>query len=165
MPIGPHEEITERVIKCAFDVQNKLGCGFLEKVYENAMMVALEHEGLKAARQVPLRVHYQGVLVGDYVADIIVERTVLLEIKATEENPPIYVAQVLNYLKATNLPVALLLNFGRPRVYYRRLTLRTRTDGRDAGDTGDEEQPERGHEKDSMAGALALWDFVGPTCA
>lgn len=88
------------------------------------MMVALKREGLNAQQQVPLRVHYEGVLVGEYVADIVVDRAVLLEIKATEESPPIYVAQVLNYLKASNLPVGLLLNFGRPRLYYRRLTLR-----------------------------------------
>ena len=125
------------MLKCAFDVQNTLGCGFLEKVYENSMMVALKNAGLEAAQQVPLRVHYQGVLVGDYIADVIVERTVLLEIKATEENPPVFVAQVINYLKATNLPVGLLINFGRPRLYYRRLTLRHREDSRDAGDTGD----------------------------
>lgn len=137
MPIGPHEDITERVIKCAFDVQNTLGCGFLEKVYENAMMVGLKHNGLKATQQTPLRVHYQDILVGDYVADIIVEGAVLLEIKATEANPPIYVAQVLNYLKATNLPVGLLLNFALPTLYIRRLALQGRDDGRKAEDATD----------------------------
>ena len=121
--IGPHEELTRRILKCAFAVQNSLGCGFLEKVYENAMMVGLRKEGLKAIQQVPLRVHYEGFLVGDYVADIVVENTVIVEIKATEDNPKIHIAQVLNYLKATKLPVGLLLNFGRPRLYYRRLTL------------------------------------------
>jgi GxxExxY protein len=134
MPLGPHEDITGAAIKCAFDVQNKLGCGFLEKVYENAMMVALKREGLQAIQQVPLRVHFDGVLVGEYVADIIVNGAVLVETKATEETPPIYVAQVLNYLKATNLPVGLLLNFGRPRLFCRRLTLRHKEIGRDAGD-------------------------------
>jgi len=121
---GPHMELTEKILKCAFAVQNTLGCGFLEKVYENALVVALRQEGLDVSQQVPLRVHYQNVLVGEYVADIIVANAVLLEVKATEENPPIYVAQVLNYLKATALPVGLLLNFGRPRLYYRRLALR-----------------------------------------
>jgi len=124
MTIGPHEELTGQILRCAFRVQNTLGCGFLEKVYENAMMVALEREHLEAAQQVPLRVHYEDVLIGEYVADIIVARTVLLEIKATEENPPIYTAQVLNYLKATNLPVGLLINFGLPKLKYRRLALR-----------------------------------------
>ena len=124
MTIGPHEELTGRILKCAFRVQNTLGCGFLEKVYENAMMVALKADGLEAARQVPRRVHFEGVLVGEYFADIVVARRVLVEIKATEENPPIYIAQVLNYLKATELPVGLLINFGSPKLFYRRLTLR-----------------------------------------
>jgi len=125
MPIGPHEDMTGTILRCAFRVQNTLGCGFLEKVYENAMTVALEQEGLQATQQVPFRVHFDEVLVGNYVADIVVERAVLVEIKATEDNPPIYVAQVLNYLKASELPVGLLLNFGSPRLWYRRFTLRT----------------------------------------
>jgi len=124
MAIGAHEELTGRILKCAFHVQNTLGCGFLEKVYESALMVALAKSNIQTAHQVPLRVYYEGVLVGDYTADMIVERTVLLELKATEENPPIYTAQILNYLKATKLPVGLLLNFGRPRLYYRRFVLR-----------------------------------------
>ena len=124
MAIGAYEELTGRILKCAFHVQNALGCGFLEKVYESALMVALAKSNIQTAQQVPLRVYYEGVLVGDYTADMIVERTVLLELKATEENPPIYTAQILNYLKATKLPVGLLLNFGRPRLYYRRFVLR-----------------------------------------
>ena len=124
MAIGAHEELTERILKCAYRVQNTLGCGFLEKVYERSMMVALEREGLQGISQVPLRVHFDEVLVGEYIADIVVDRTILVEIKATEDNPDIYVAQVLNYLKATNLPVGLLLNFGRPKLLVRRLSLR-----------------------------------------
>jgi len=124
MAIGLYEELTGRILKCAFHVQNTLGCGFLEKVYENALVVALEREGIAALQQVPIKVHYKDVLVGDYITDIIVERSVLLEIKATEDNPPIHVAQVLNYLKATSLRVGLLINFGRPKLFYRRLTLR-----------------------------------------
>lgn len=117
-------DLTERILKCAFRVQNTLGCGFLEKVYEQAVVVALEREGLHAVSQVPFRVHFDGVLVGDYVADIVVENAVLLELKASEEEHPVHVAQVLNYLKASKLPVGLLLNFGRPKLRYRRLTLR-----------------------------------------
>jgi len=124
MVIGEHEELTQRILKCAYRVSNTLGCGFLEKVYERAMMVALEREGLLAVSQMPLKVHFDGVLVGDYVADIIVGHAVLLEIKATEDNPAIFTAQVLNYLRATNLPIGLLLNFGRPKLYVRRLSLR-----------------------------------------
>jgi len=124
MITGEHEELTQRILKCAYRVSNTLGCGFLEKVYERAMMVALEREGLPAVSQMPLKVHFDGVLVGDYVADIIVGHAVLLEIKATEDNPAIFTAQVLNYLRATNLPIGLLLNFGRPKLYVRRLSPR-----------------------------------------
>ena len=124
MSIGAHEELTRQILGCAFRGQNTLGCGFLEKVYENALIVALKQEQLEAIQQIPLKVHFEGILVGEYVADIIVGGAVLVEIKATEENPPIYVAQVLNYLRATNLPVGLLLNFGKPRLHYRRLQLR-----------------------------------------
>ena len=121
-----YEDITGRILQCAFDVQNTLGCGFLEKVYENAMMVALREAGVEASQQVPLRVHYREQLVGDYVADIVVDGAILVEIKATSENPPVYVAQVLNYLKASRLPVGMLLNFGLPKLTYRRLTLKER---------------------------------------
>ena len=124
MAIGIHEELTGRILECAFEVQNTLGCGFLEKVYENALALALRQIGLDVTQQAPLRVHFQGQVVGQYVADIVVEGAVLVEIKATEDNPPIYMAQVLNYLKATALPVGLLINFGRPKLYYRRLELR-----------------------------------------
>ena len=137
MGIGPHEEVTGRILKCAFLVQNTLGCGFLEKVYENAMVVAMQREGLAVRQQVPLRVHFLDELVGDFFADILVEGAVVVEIKATELNPPIHAAQVLNYLKASGLPVGLLLNFGCPKLYYRRLRLRC-TDASDSGgDAGD----------------------------
>ena len=121
---GPHTETTGKILECAFDVLNTLGCGFLEKGYENAMVVALREAGIEVSQQVPLRVHYKDVLVGDYVADVVVDNAVLVEIKATEEHSPVYVAQVLNYLRASELPVGLLLNFGRPKLFYRRLTLR-----------------------------------------
>ncbi len=88
------------------------------------MMVALRREGIEAQQQVPLRVHFLDELVGDFIADILAERAVVVEIKATEQNPPIYTAQILNYLKASGLPVGMLLNFGCPKLHYRRLQLR-----------------------------------------
>ncbi|MDP6544653.1 MAG: GxxExxY protein [Phycisphaerae bacterium] len=116
-----YEEVTGAILQVAFDVSNELGCGFLEKVYENAMAVGLRGGGLTVAQQVPVRVKYLGQIIGDYVADMIVENTVLVEIKATEQDHPIYVAQTLNYLKATDLDVGLLLNFGKPKLAYKRL--------------------------------------------
>ena len=98
--------------------------GFLEKVYENALALEMRKEGLHVAQQVPLAVLYEGVVVGQYVADMVVNEVVLAEVKATEQHHDIHIAQVLNYLKATNLPVGLLINFGAPRLFYRRLALK-----------------------------------------
>ena len=92
MALDLHRELTGRMLECAFEVQNALGCGFLEKVYENAMAVALRSTGLEVSQQVPLRVHFHEQLVGEYVADIIVSGAVLVEIRATEGNPPVYIA-------------------------------------------------------------------------
>jgi GxxExxY protein len=117
---APHKEITEKIIKAAFAVSNVLGCGFLEKVYENALVIELREAELQTTTQVPLRVQYRGQTVGDYAADLIVEDAVLVEIKATLEHNAVYEAQTINYLRATGLPVGLLLNFGRPKVTVRR---------------------------------------------
>ena len=119
----PEKEKTGEIIKAAFEVSNTLGCGFLEKVYENALALELKRRGLKVSQQVPIRVLYLGQTVGDYIMDMVVENAVLVEIKATEKDHPIYTAQTLNYLRATNLPVGLLINFGQPKLRYRRLVL------------------------------------------
>ena len=105
--------LTERIIGCAFKVSNTLGCGFLEKVYENALVHELRKQGLKAEAQKPISVYYDGVLVGEFFADILVEDTVILELKATIDHHAVFVAQCLNYLKATGKSLCLLLNFGK----------------------------------------------------
>jgi GxxExxY protein len=122
----PHKELTNQIIRAAFQVSNTLGCGFLEKVYENALAVELRSQDLNVEQQVPVRVLYRSQTVGDYCADMIVQRTVLIETKATEKDSPIFIAQTLNYLKATGLPVGLVLSFGQPRLSYRRLVLTRR---------------------------------------
>jgi GxxExxY protein len=114
-------QITERIIGCAFAVSNSLGCGFLEKVYENALVHELRKNELKAEQQQPIQVHYDDVLVGDYVADVLVEGCVLVELKAMKALDDVHVAQCLNYLKATSLQICLLLNFGNPKLEVRRL--------------------------------------------
>jgi GxxExxY protein len=114
-------EVTERVIGSAYTVSNSMGCGFLEKVYENALLHELRKAGLKAEQQKRLAVRYDGILVGEYVADLIVEDTVLVEIKAAENLDKAHMAQCLNYLKATGLGLCLLINFGRPRVQIQRV--------------------------------------------
>jgi GxxExxY protein len=114
-------QITERIIGGAFVVSNALGCGFLEKVYENALAHELRKAGLNTEQQAAIQVRYDGVIVGDYVADLLVEGCVLVELKAVKAFDEIHVAQCLNYLKATGLTVCLLLNFGRPKLEVRRI--------------------------------------------
>jgi GxxExxY protein len=106
-------QITERIIGCAFTVANGLGCGFAEKVYENAMAHELRKAGLAVEQQKPITVIYDGVVVGEYLADLLVEGTVLVELKAARALDDAHTAQCLNYLAATGIPVCLLLNFGK----------------------------------------------------
>ncbi len=115
-----HEELTEKILKVCFDVSNELGCGFLESVYEKALLIALEEAGLKAQSQVPLKVMFRGQTVGEFYPDIVVEDTVLLELKAVKALAPEHLAQVMNYLKATGIEVGFLINFGNPKLEYRR---------------------------------------------
>ncbi|MBI5612465.1 MAG: GxxExxY protein [Gammaproteobacteria bacterium] len=114
-------EVTERIIGCAYAVSNSLGCGFLEKVYENALTHELRKAGLRAEQQKHLAVHYDNILVGEYIADLIVEDSVLVEIKAAVNLDKTHMAQCLNYLKATGLNLCLLLNFGQPRIQIQRI--------------------------------------------
>jgi GxxExxY protein len=112
--------ITERIIGCAFAVSNGLGAGFLERVYFNALVHELRKAGMKAEPERPIEVTYDGVTVGCFQPDILVEETVLVELKATKDHDDVFTAQCLNYLKATGKPVCLLLNFGRPRLDIKR---------------------------------------------
>jgi GxxExxY protein len=114
-------QITQAVIGCAFTVANELGSGFLEKVYDNALVYELRKAGLEVAQQEPIRVYYDGVVVGEFVADLLVEGRVLVELKAVKALDEIHQAQCLNYLKATGLRYCLLINFGNPRVEVKRL--------------------------------------------
>jgi GxxExxY protein len=114
-------QITETIIGCAYDIGNGLGCGFLEKVYENALMVSLTHAGLKAQQQCPIVVRWKGVVVGEYFADLLVESSVVVEIKAVKAIDEVHAAQCLNYLKATGIRVCLLINFAKPKVEIKRI--------------------------------------------
>jgi GxxExxY protein len=116
--------ISERIIGCAYMVANTLGHGFLEKVYENALAHELRKAGLRVAQQHSIAVRYDGVVVGEYVADLLVEDFVVVELKAVKALDDIHVAQCLNYLKATDLSLAILLNFGSPKLEIRRIVHR-----------------------------------------
>ena len=106
------QNLTENIIKIFYNVYGKLGYGFLEKIYESAMMIDLKKEGLKAVSQSPIKVLYNGYTLGEYFADILVEDEVIVEIKVTKNLAFTHEAQILNYLKATEIEVGLLLNFG-----------------------------------------------------
>ena len=107
-----HEELTERIIGAFFAVHKELGYGFLEKVYENSLCIEFERRGLAYVQQAPITVRYREYVVGEYVADLVVEDLVIVEVKAVRTLMPNHHAQVLNYLKATKYEVGLLLNFG-----------------------------------------------------
>ena len=117
-----YEELTRKIIGCGFETSNELGVGFLESVYEKAMVVALTDAGLKARSQVPIEVSFRGRPVGEFFADIVVEGKVIVELKAVRTLVSVHEAQVINYLKATGVEVGLLMNFGNPRLEYRRFT-------------------------------------------
>jgi len=117
-----HAGITESVIGCAFEVTNELGAGFLESVYEKALLSALRHKGLSAIAQHPIKVNFRGECVGNFYADIFVEEKVIVELKAVKTITPEHQAQIINYLNATGIEVGLLINFGNPRLEYKRFT-------------------------------------------
>ncbi len=117
------DEITERVIGSAFEVSNVLGAGFLEKVYERALIRELALRGLSAKAQVSFPVSYKGHYIAEYVADLLVENEVIVELKCVEHLSKEHMAQCINYLKASRLSVALLMNFQSPKLEWKRIML------------------------------------------
>ena len=115
------DELTGKIIACVYTVSNALGAGFLEKVYENALVLELKNIGLIIKQQSPIQVNYKNSVVGEYTADILVNDTVILELKAASGLDNNHQAQCMNYLKATNLTVCLLINFGKPKVEIKRI--------------------------------------------
>jgi GxxExxY protein len=116
-----YEDITELIIKAFFKVNNTLGFGFLEKVYENAMRLELLNLKCKVEQQKQIKVFYEGVEIGDYNADLVVNDLVIVELKAAESLCKEHEAQLLNYLKATKVEVGLLLNFGLKAEFRRKI--------------------------------------------
>ena len=115
-----HEKQTEKIIGCAYDVFNTMGFGFLESVYEKYLLIELKKSGLSVESQVPIKVYYEGELVGEFVADLIVNDTVIVELKCVKQLTEIHEVQLVNYLVATEKPVGLLLNFGSKGVVIKR---------------------------------------------
>lgn len=116
-----HSELTKQILEAAFEVNKELGAGFLESVYERSMQVALMQKGISCLLQVPLKVKFREVVVGDFFADMLVEDKVIVELKTVTNLIGQHKAQVINYLKATGIDVGLLINFGNPRLEYHRL--------------------------------------------
>ena len=115
-----HSELTEKIISCAFTVYNKMGFGFLESVYEKCMLIELAEAGLNFESQKKLMVHYKGQIVGEFIADIIVNNTVVVELKSVTKIVKAHEIQLVNYLVGTNKPVGLILNFAKDKVQIKR---------------------------------------------
>jgi GxxExxY protein len=124
-----HGQLTEPIIKAFYKVYNTLGHGFLEKVYENALVIELRTMGLKAAQQCPITIFYDGHVVGNYFADIMVEDLVIVELKAAAAIDKSHEAQLLNYLRATAIEVGLLLNFGLKPEFKRKIFMNNKKIG------------------------------------
>jgi len=118
-----YKEFSYKIIELALEVHNELGCGFLEKVYENALMMLFEREKIIARQQSPTDVYFHDKVIGQYFADILVDNKIILELKTVDIITNIHTAQVLNYLRATGLKLGLILNFGNPKFVYKRLVL------------------------------------------
>lgn len=116
-----HQEITDKILKAFYNVYNQLGYGFLEKIYENAMYIELIDMGLYCELQKPIKVNYKKNVIGDYYCDLIVNNTVIVELKAAKSIAEEHEAQLTNYLRATNVEVGLLLNFGKTPEFKRKL--------------------------------------------
>lgn len=116
--------VTYTINGAVFEVNRVLGPGFLEKVYENALLIELNKRGLKAESQVPIKVLYKKDMVGEYIADLLVEKKVIIEIKTVETLDNVHEAQLLNYLKATGIHVGLLVNFKHPKAEIKRMVLK-----------------------------------------
>ena len=117
------DDITYAINGAVFEVNKVLGPGFLEKVYENALLVELKQRGIKAESQVPIKVSYKENVVGEYIADLLVENKVIVELKTVEAIEKIHQAQLLNYLKATGIWVGILVNFKHPEAEIKRMVL------------------------------------------
>ena len=134
-----HQALTEKIIGCAMKVHSALGPGFLESVYQKALAHELRKAGLKVECEQPIAVHYDGIVVGDFAADLLVGDRVVVELKANQALVPANEVQLVNYLTATGIEIGLLLNFGAERLEFKRKTrtYRPKKNGQDVQDSQD----------------------------
>ena len=116
-----HSDLSRSIIGCCFDVIKELGAGFLENVYKKALFICMKEKGLKVYTDQPFEVIFRGNNVGDQIADLVVENLIIIELKCCQVLLPEHQAQLINYLKASNIPIGLLVNFGNKRLEYKRL--------------------------------------------
>jgi GxxExxY protein len=116
-----NKDISDKLIGCSFVVYNRLGYGFLEKVYENSLKIELEESGINVKQQYPIKVYYKSKIVGEYRADLFINDCIIVELKAERIYNPNHEAQLLNYLKATKIKVGYIINFGKEKVEFKRL--------------------------------------------
>jgi len=117
----PYSELTGSILNCSFEVMKELGPGFQERIYKNALLITLKQKGLRVETEQPFEVVYRDVVVGRYNADLVVEKTVIVELKCCESLVSEHQAQLFNYLKVSQLPIGLLINFRRRKLEYKRL--------------------------------------------
>ena len=125
-----YEDLTRKILEACFEVSNELGAGFLESVYHKSLAIALRHKGLQVHSEVPVSVIFRGQNVGEFYADLLVEDKIIVELKAVSALTREHIAQVINYLYAGGMDVGLLVNFGTPKMEYRRLERRDKTRGK-----------------------------------
>jgi len=118
-----YKQLSYDIMSAALTVHKKLGHGFLEKIYENALAIELKNHNILFRQQAPIKVFYENKLIGEYAADILVDDKIIIELKAAEEISNIHKAQLINYLRATNLRLGIIINFGKPRLEYKRVVL------------------------------------------
>ena len=118
-----YKDLSYEIIGVAMEVHRELGSGFLEKVYENALMVLLNERGIKAEQQKEIKVYFRGAIIGNYIADILIEDSIIVELKTVERIVDIHRAQVMNYLKATRLKLSMIINFKNKSLEYERIVL------------------------------------------
>ena len=118
-----YKDLSYEIIGVAMEVHRELGNGFLEKVYENALMILLNERGIKAEQQKEIKVYFRGAIIGNYIADILIEDSIIVELKTVERIVDIHRAQVMNYLKATRLKLAMIINFKNKSLEYERIVL------------------------------------------
>jgi GxxExxY protein len=123
MNTDEHSFLTRQIIQCAFKVSNALGTGFLERIYENSLAIELRKAGLQIDSQRNLKVYYTGIVVGQYTPDLIVNDSVLIELKVAKCIDEVHEAQLLNYLRVTQIRIGLILNFGTPKLGIKRMIL------------------------------------------